>query len=1064
MDYHALYKEGIEHIQQFSGAIWTDFNQHDPGVTILEYLCFGITDIGYRCNFPVTDLLYARENRRSNIANNAFYPPEKMLPCAALTVEDYRHLIIDRLEEVDNVWIEPVREQKEKFKGLYDIRLQLNKEKSGFLAPKRIKDKVAGLLAENRNLCEDIRSIVILEEKELDLEATIDLNTDASAEQVLAKLIHELEHFLTPKIVFYSFEEMLAAGADINVLLDGPEPVRGYIDTANLPPLPTAVYVSQIRDLIAAIDGVQNIDRIRVKLNRFEYAEEIVIPDNSCLAPGSALYDLHNTPYPLRFTRNGNPVTPNASLTEQLLKAMVAREYQHFNRRLDLKPPQTTTTKDLADIGAYYSIQRFFPAVYGIGAYGLPANASFQRLAQARQLKGYLSIFETLLASYLKQLTQLRLLFSIGEKKTPLLQHSTVDLKDLIRQEKADAESTYFSRFPTDIPDIEPLLRVNDLNINRKPDDVSDQDTDLYEQPLERQIDAALKQISDIQDQPIERHNKFLDHLLARFGESVDTEWMNPFLTQPGDFEAAQKSLIHTKRRILQDYVTLSRDRGKGFNFRASEGQVRTITLKWQGRETETWVSDKVSALKKRLCCWLNLGAWEDRALTDFFPFDDFTKPTQNAPAGHDARGLPLRSLLRSGRAEENYDILQSQENNRYVVCFRDMFQAEPYPLFSASGKQEAEKMLQKFIESVNAFNWYCQGFFIVEHLLLRPLRQGNYRLKLDTDPGSAAGEKACFESLLYHSLRETENIAEDLLVAASNKDNYAVLQDDQGYFVLIKQNKRPILLSTRSYALKRDAENLRDKMVDLFKETLETHPGAVKDWIEINPVTVQGMEIDNAFYAHRLSIVLPNWPGIFMEKEFQAYFGQVVARSVPAHLRADILWLDWARMKTFETNYKNWLIAKSKQDPDIDTLDDLSLALLKTLHPVEEDILVQDSKKPARVAAIMQACTRAFLFKPSELQIIQGIDADLEFQLNKENIGTWTLLSIADARQLQTKLKKSGVLYKLSTIQSWINQAKLAIDGNWPQLEAEQRSMAPEAGSVLEKMTEAKKKSLFGI
>ena len=41
-----LREMGIEEIQKLSGKIWTDFNLHDPGVTILEQLCYALTDLG----------------------------------------------------------------------------------------------------------------------------------------------------------------------------------------------------------------------------------------------------------------------------------------------------------------------------------------------------------------------------------------------------------------------------------------------------------------------------------------------------------------------------------------------------------------------------------------------------------------------------------------------------------------------------------------------------------------------------------------------------------------------------------------------------------------------------------------------------------------------------------------------------------------------------------------------------------------------------------------------------------------------------------------------------------
>jgi hypothetical protein len=51
LDFDALRKAGIAMLQELCGEKWTDYNLHDPGVTILEQLCYGITDLAYRSEF-----------------------------------------------------------------------------------------------------------------------------------------------------------------------------------------------------------------------------------------------------------------------------------------------------------------------------------------------------------------------------------------------------------------------------------------------------------------------------------------------------------------------------------------------------------------------------------------------------------------------------------------------------------------------------------------------------------------------------------------------------------------------------------------------------------------------------------------------------------------------------------------------------------------------------------------------------------------------------------------------------------------------------------------------------
>ena len=73
-----LLQEGISYIQNLSGEKWTDYNYHDPGITILEQLCFAITDLGYKSNFSIEDLLMLGVDDFDFENKNLFIPPNKI--------------------------------------------------------------------------------------------------------------------------------------------------------------------------------------------------------------------------------------------------------------------------------------------------------------------------------------------------------------------------------------------------------------------------------------------------------------------------------------------------------------------------------------------------------------------------------------------------------------------------------------------------------------------------------------------------------------------------------------------------------------------------------------------------------------------------------------------------------------------------------------------------------------------------------------------------------------------------------------------------------------------------
>jgi hypothetical protein len=103
-DYVALRKQGFKYIEQTGSAIWTDYNNSDPGITILEALCYAITDLAYRTGFEIKDLL-APEKLTNDTWKEIFYTAKQILHNTALTINDYRKLIID-IKGVRNAWIE----------------------------------------------------------------------------------------------------------------------------------------------------------------------------------------------------------------------------------------------------------------------------------------------------------------------------------------------------------------------------------------------------------------------------------------------------------------------------------------------------------------------------------------------------------------------------------------------------------------------------------------------------------------------------------------------------------------------------------------------------------------------------------------------------------------------------------------------------------------------------------------------------------------------------------------------------------------------------------------------
>lgn len=101
----------LEHVRKLAGKIWTDHNIHDPGIAILELLCFALSDIGYRTNMSIEDLLAEMTGDDTQTPPPQFFTAREILTCAPVTALDFRRLLID-VTGVRNAWIRPAGAQE----------------------------------------------------------------------------------------------------------------------------------------------------------------------------------------------------------------------------------------------------------------------------------------------------------------------------------------------------------------------------------------------------------------------------------------------------------------------------------------------------------------------------------------------------------------------------------------------------------------------------------------------------------------------------------------------------------------------------------------------------------------------------------------------------------------------------------------------------------------------------------------------------------------------------------------------------------------------------------------
>ena len=532
LDYAFLKEEGTRLIQQLSGNIWTDYNEHDPGVTTLEQLCYALTELSYRAEFPLPDLLIDKPNGKINPRRQALFIPRRILPCNPLTENDYRKLFVDRVPQVANVWLWPYRFSvpSRAVNGLYEIALYVPNADpcvcDNEFDPGAIRQHVRRVYNRRRNLCEDVHSIFILKPVRTVVNARVTISAGVVPEAILAGIFFNLGNFLAPELRRQSLQSLLAQGQTPDEIFNGPLLRNGFIADDQLQPKATEFVVQQIAGVIARSNGVTSAGGVTVQVGErgtiYHGVQRIPVPRRVILK----LFTRPETKlggFSIKLFMNGIEFQPDPVRVQRQLDKLWAEWRRSYKLAAQYEEFFALPKGQYHDFEEYYSIQNQYPNVYGINAFGLPPEASIMRQAQARQLKGYLLVFEQLLADYFAQLVHVRNLYSIDYQLS----------------------QTYFFQYLTaSVPNVAPLLR--------------------------KDYETGLAGIIRSQDHVVIRRNRFLDFLLALYAEELNAASVFELRDAEQPEESSQESLMRAKLAFLHHLVASTHNRGRGFDYLAS--------------------------------------------------------------------------------------------------------------------------------------------------------------------------------------------------------------------------------------------------------------------------------------------------------------------------------------------------------------------------------------------------------------------------------------------------------------------------------------------------------------
>ena len=703
-DFATLRKEALNHIQAICGKVWTDYNIHDPGITILEQLCYGLTDLMYRASYRVEDLLTQKDGR-IDYKNIALYMPEEIFPCRPVTVNDYRKVIFDSVPEVDNVRVEKI--ESDNYGGLYKIRVRLRagvaEDQSVII---KVKEKIRNVYLQNRNLCEDLHDIEILQNEYYKLCAEIEVDAQKSPDEILAEVYFKCLRCVAPVVVFYPYDEELAGEANLEDIFTGPLTCHGYIRDQDMHLARDKVRISDIAATIRSVDGVKSISVIYLEKGDDKFFDFIESKNNRtlCLDFPDSADDVH-----LILSKNGiRLMADHKDIRSKFEK--LEFEYRSLRRTpQDIKGFYSLPQGKYLNPAQYYSIANHFPNAYSINRFGIPESAPEITKARARQLKAYLLFFEQVMVDFLEQLENLPLLFSKNKR---------------LRQ------SFFFQMFDEAvIPDAENLYV-------KKTDDLL----------------KALGEITGKYDNWIDRRNRLFDCLLAIYGESFSQDSLRHYSFYKS-YEQADEELLSNKISFLNELPAINFNRSGGFDYSQPLWDKKKIFgfankvkillgLKYFFdksltapivREGLELVSDEQFQRLKAGTVELQLVDFDDMqkdAIGKFHKIscDDSLDDINREDIENLFQEMVLlknnifnESFFRNGINYSAY-MLGHVTNGNYQVIYMPYKGAQWCYLASYRDKQKAVKAINLLRRFLVMLNGECEGFHLLEHILLRPV------------------------------------------------------------------------------------------------------------------------------------------------------------------------------------------------------------------------------------------------------------------------------------------------------------------------------------------------------
>lgn len=212
--YTKLGRQTLDEVQRLSGTVWTDYNAHDPGVTLAETANYALTELDYKLGFPPADYL-AEQGVTPDLARFGLFPPVDVYTTSPVTEDDWRRTLLAEVPGLAGVSVHCDPES-----GGYTVRAVPAPftDDSGGAA-----ELTAAAFSRRRNLCEWLEKVEMARPDLMDFEAEFDIDAGEDASTVLARVYHKILHGLSDRAVFHTPGTESGGGLSPEEFLEGSE-------------------------------------------------------------------------------------------------------------------------------------------------------------------------------------------------------------------------------------------------------------------------------------------------------------------------------------------------------------------------------------------------------------------------------------------------------------------------------------------------------------------------------------------------------------------------------------------------------------------------------------------------------------------------------------------------------------------------------------------------------------------------------------------------------------------------------------------------------------------------